>query len=119
MARPMAVMTAIETKKIAPRRYFFCRTWPRPGTSQPAMRNKTAFIVIETRNIKEKAPQIKYNGRMPELPEVETIVRCLRRRLVGLEVRAVRLDFPPGVRHRGKTYLQKFAGRRVLRLRRG
>jgi len=75
-------------------------------------------MVFETRTIKEKAAQIKYNGRMPELPEVETIVRCLRRRLVGLEVRAVRLDFPPIVRNRGTSYLQKFAGRRVLGLRR-
>jgi formamidopyrimidine-DNA glycosylase len=55
---------------------------------------------------------------MPELPEVETIVLCLRRRLVGLEVRTVRLIFPPTVRNRDKSYLQRFVGQRVLCLRR-
>jgi formamidopyrimidine-DNA glycosylase len=55
---------------------------------------------------------------MPELPEVETVVRCLHRRLVGLEVRTVRLIYPPAVRNREKSYLQKFVGRRVLGLRR-
>jgi formamidopyrimidine-DNA glycosylase len=55
---------------------------------------------------------------MPELPEVETVVRCLRRRLVGLEVRSVRLIFPPIVRNAEQSYSQKFVGRRVLGLRR-
>jgi formamidopyrimidine-DNA glycosylase len=77
-----------------------------------------AFMVVQTRNIKEKAMQIKYNGRMPELPEVETIVRCLRGRILGLEVQAVRLDFPPVVRNRQKSYPRMFMGRRVTGLRR-
>jgi formamidopyrimidine-DNA glycosylase len=55
---------------------------------------------------------------MPELPEVETIVRCLRRHLVGLEVQSVRLAFPPIVRNREKSYLKKFIGRRIVGLRR-
>lgn len=55
---------------------------------------------------------------MPELPEVETVVRCLRRRLIGLTVRAVRLDFPPLVRNRAESYPQRFVGRRVTGLRR-
>ena len=55
---------------------------------------------------------------MPELPEVETVVRCLRRRLVGLEVRAIRLDFPPLVRNRRKFPARRFVGRRVVGLRR-
>jgi formamidopyrimidine-DNA glycosylase len=55
---------------------------------------------------------------MPELPEVETIVRCLRRRLIGLQVEAVRLVFPPIVRNRRKSDLQGFIGRRVTGLRR-
>jgi formamidopyrimidine-DNA glycosylase len=55
---------------------------------------------------------------MPELPEVETVVRCLRRKLVGLEVRSVRLIFPPIVRNAGKSYPRKFVGRRIIGLRR-
>jgi formamidopyrimidine-DNA glycosylase len=55
---------------------------------------------------------------MPELPEVETIVRCLRRRLIGLQVEAVRLIFPPIVRNRKSFSLQRFKGRRVTGLRR-
>jgi formamidopyrimidine-DNA glycosylase len=55
---------------------------------------------------------------MPELPEVETIVRCLRRHLIGLEVESVRLIFPPVVRNRKKSYLQRFIGQQVTGLRR-
>ncbi len=55
---------------------------------------------------------------MPELPEVETIVRCLRRHLIGLEVKSVRLIFPPIVRNREKSYLLKSIGQRISGLRR-
>jgi len=55
---------------------------------------------------------------MPELPEVETIVRCLRRHIVGLEVAAVRVPFRPVVRNRRAAFLNGFVGRRVLGLRR-
>lgn len=55
---------------------------------------------------------------MPELPEVETIVRCLRRRVIGLEVEAVQLVFPPILRNRDKSYPERFIGRRVAGLRR-
>jgi formamidopyrimidine-DNA glycosylase len=55
---------------------------------------------------------------MPELPEVETIVRCLRRHLIGFEVRSVRLIFPPIVRNRKKSFLQRFIGQRVSGVRR-
>jgi formamidopyrimidine-DNA glycosylase len=75
-------------------------------------------MTFEARNIKETAAQIKYNERMPELPEVETIVRCLRRHVAGLEVEAVRLIFPPVLRNRDKSYLERFVGRRVSGLRR-
>jgi formamidopyrimidine-DNA glycosylase len=118
MDKPMAVRAPIETKKMAPRQNFFCRTWPRPGTSQPARRQRIGFIAIELRNIKETVIQIKYNEQMPELPEVETIVRCLRRHLVGLEVETVRLIFPPIVRNREKSYPQRFIGQRISGLRR-
>jgi len=55
---------------------------------------------------------------MPELPEVETIVRCLRPRLVGLEVQSVRLAFPAVLRNKDKSYLQRFVGRWITGLRR-
>ena len=55
---------------------------------------------------------------MPELPEVETIVRCLRRRLIGHQVEAIRLIFPPIVRNRKKSNLQRFKGQRIIGLRR-
>lgn len=55
---------------------------------------------------------------MPELPEVETIVHCLRRRLIGLRVETVRLIFPPIVRNRKSLSLQRFKGQRVTGLRR-
>jgi formamidopyrimidine-DNA glycosylase len=55
---------------------------------------------------------------VPELPEVETIVRCLRRHLPGLEVEAVRLDFRPIVRNRRISFLKDLVGRSVVGLRR-
>ncbi|MFZ2054706.1 MAG: bifunctional DNA-formamidopyrimidine glycosylase/DNA-(apurinic or apyrimidinic site) lyase [Candidatus Aminicenantales bacterium] len=55
---------------------------------------------------------------MPELPEVETIVRCLRPHLCGLQVRSVHLLFPPIVRDPGRLPLEKLVGRRVSGLRR-
>jgi len=55
---------------------------------------------------------------MPELPEVETIVRCLRRRLIGLQVETVRLIFPPVVRNGKKSSLQRFRGQCVTGVRR-
>lgn len=55
---------------------------------------------------------------MPELPEVETIVRCLRPRLCGLRVRSVRVLFPPVVRDPGRIPLEELVGRRVSGLRR-
>jgi formamidopyrimidine-DNA glycosylase len=55
---------------------------------------------------------------VPELPEVETIVRCLRPRLTGLEVRQVRVFFPPIIRRPGPAGLRPLAGRRVLGVRR-
>ena len=51
---------------------------------------------------------------MPELPEVETVVRCLRPRLAGREVRQVRVFFPPVVRRPGAAGLRPLRGRTVL-----
>lgn len=55
---------------------------------------------------------------MPELPEVETIVRCLRPHLVGLEIEAVRVFFPPLIRNEDKSVLGELEGARVCGLRR-
>ena len=51
---------------------------------------------------------------MPELPEVETIVRCLRPRLAGREIRKVRVFFRPIVRRPGAAGLGPLQGRTVL-----
>ena len=51
---------------------------------------------------------------MPELPEVETVVRCLRPRLAGREIRKVRVLSPTVVRRPGPEGLSPLAGRRVL-----
>lgn len=57
-------------------------------------------------------------GKMPELPEVETIVRCLRRHLIGLQVEAVRVVFRPVVRNRGGLLLKRVVGQEIIGLRR-
>ncbi len=70
---------------------------------------------------------------MPELPEVETIVRCLRPHLVGRRVKSFRILYPPllrldvgaapaqlmekrviGLHRRGKMILMDFSGGRSL-----
>jgi formamidopyrimidine-DNA glycosylase len=55
---------------------------------------------------------------MPELPEVETIVRGLAARLVGAELGAARLLFPPLLRRPPRRGVAVLAGKRVLGLRR-
>ncbi len=55
---------------------------------------------------------------MPELPEVETIVRCLRPFLCDLRVGSVLLLSPPVVRDPGCLPLKELVGRRVSGLRR-
>ena len=55
---------------------------------------------------------------MPELPEVETIVRCLRRHIVGLEVETVRVVFRPVVRNREASFLKRLVGQEIVNLRR-
>jgi formamidopyrimidine-DNA glycosylase len=53
---------------------------------------------------------------VPELPEVETIVRGLRPRLVGLEIAEIRVFFEPIVRRLDRAALKACAGRTVLRV---
>jgi formamidopyrimidine-DNA glycosylase len=75
-------------------------------------------LALNLRIIKETALQIKYNEMVPELPEVETIVRCLRPHLSGLQVRSVRLLFPPILRDPVRSPLKTLVGRRISGLRR-
>ncbi len=51
---------------------------------------------------------------MPELPEVETIVRCLRPRLTGRRIGNVRVFFRPIIRRSETADLRLLRGRRVL-----
>ncbi|MDR7499765.1 MAG: DNA-formamidopyrimidine glycosylase family protein, partial [Armatimonadota bacterium] len=52
---------------------------------------------------------------MPELPDVETLARRLRRRLRGRRIRGVRLLTPSTVRHPDPvTFTRLLPGRRVL-----
>jgi len=55
---------------------------------------------------------------MPELPEVETIVRSLRSRLSGRKIEAIRVLFPPLLRNGRLSGLKKFEGTRLIGLRR-
>ncbi|MGQ9673406.1 MAG: bifunctional DNA-formamidopyrimidine glycosylase/DNA-(apurinic or apyrimidinic site) lyase [Candidatus Aminicenantales bacterium] len=55
---------------------------------------------------------------MPELPEVETIVRSLRPYLVGQKIKFVRLIHRPLLRNSQPSELRKFRGGRVWCLRR-
>ncbi len=55
---------------------------------------------------------------MPELPEVETIVRCLRPRLLGRRIEALRILYPPLLRLDGDSPQAPFKGARISELRR-
>ncbi len=55
---------------------------------------------------------------MPELPEVETIVRSLRLRLLGQEIKSLRLFFPALLRDSRVLALRKFRGRLITGVRR-
>lgn len=55
---------------------------------------------------------------MPELPEVETIVRCLRPHLIGLRIRDFKVFFPPLVRSEGRLGSKNVVGARIIGLRR-
>ncbi|MEW5900492.1 MAG: bifunctional DNA-formamidopyrimidine glycosylase/DNA-(apurinic or apyrimidinic site) lyase [Acidobacteriota bacterium] len=55
---------------------------------------------------------------MPELPEVETIVRGLRPRLVGRTIKTIAVTHPLLLRDTGSSVLNSFAGKRVVGLRR-
>ena len=55
---------------------------------------------------------------MPELPEVETIVRCLRPHLTGLTVKSVDLRCAKLLRNTNSAVLERLRGKRMLGLNR-
>ena len=55
---------------------------------------------------------------MPELPEVETIIRSLSSKLIGLEVSSYNFFFPGLLRNSDQNILEKLKGKKVIRLRR-
>jgi formamidopyrimidine-DNA glycosylase len=59
-----------------------------------------------------------YNARMPELPEVETVVRDLRPRLLGRRIAAVEVGRRALRRPWSRAWGPALAGRRVLDIRR-
>jgi formamidopyrimidine-DNA glycosylase len=62
----------------------------------------------------ETAPAIK----MPELPEVETIVQGLSSKLKGLEISSVRIIYPPVLRNKEPSLIHDLKGRKVVGVRR-
>ena len=55
---------------------------------------------------------------MPELPEVETIVRNLSSKLKGLEISSVRIIYPPVLRNKKPSLINDLKGRKVVDVRR-
>jgi len=55
---------------------------------------------------------------MPELPEVETVIRSLSSKLIGLEVSSFNFFFPGVLRNSDQSILEKLKGKKVIRLRR-
>ena len=55
---------------------------------------------------------------MPELPEVETIIRSLSPKLKGLEVTSFKLHFPDVIGNNDKKILEKLRGKKIIGLRR-
>jgi formamidopyrimidine-DNA glycosylase len=55
---------------------------------------------------------------MPELPEVETIVRCLRPHLIGLTAESIELRCAKLLRNRSSSVLQRIRGKRMIGLNR-
>jgi len=55
---------------------------------------------------------------MPELPEVETIVRNLSPKLKRLEISSVRLLYPPILRNKCLSFINELKGRKVVGVRR-
>jgi len=55
---------------------------------------------------------------MPELPEVETIIRSLSLKIKGFEVSSFKLLFPGVLRNSSQKILERLRGRKIINLRR-
>ena len=55
---------------------------------------------------------------MPELPEVETIVRNLSSKLKGLEISSIRIIYPPVLRNEVLSLIHDLKGRKIVGVRR-
>ncbi len=55
---------------------------------------------------------------MPELPEVETIVRNLSSKLKGLEISSVKIIYPPVLRNKKPSLINDLKGRKIVGVRR-
>ena len=55
---------------------------------------------------------------MPELPEVETIVRNLSSKLKGLEISSVKIIYPPVLRKKKPSLINDLKGRKIVSVRR-
>lgn len=55
---------------------------------------------------------------MPELPEVETIVRGLSPHLSQLKIKGVKLLYPPLLRGENKSHFERLKGKKILGIRR-
>jgi len=64
------------------------------------------------------AGRIEYNGSMPELPEVETIVRSLVPKLIGLQIRSFKVLYPPLLREKSPGLMTKLKGKKICSVRR-
>jgi formamidopyrimidine-DNA glycosylase len=56
--------------------------------------------------------------KMPELPEVETIVQSLYSKLKGLEISSIRIIYPPVLRNEELSLINDLKGRKVVGVRR-
>lgn len=64
------------------------------------------------------AGRIEYNGSMPELPEVETIVRSLVPKLIGLKIRSFKIFYAPLLREKSPVLITKLRGKKICSVRR-
>ncbi len=55
---------------------------------------------------------------MPELPEVETIIRSLSSKLIGLECSSFNFFFPGLLKNNDRSILEKIKGKKIIHLRR-
>lgn len=71
-------------------------------------------LVLKNAGLISQAPTLK----MPELPEVETIAQDLSSKLKGLQIKSVRIIYPPILRNEELSLISDLKGRKVIGVRR-